>query len=88
MFKLSPQLLGWSRLLHNNIYRCYNPHLMTTHNAELTIKATRRTFLNKAVLNQSKDVIYGEVRKPSDFVLKLKQAGKCPAVIIPYSKNK
>jgi hypothetical protein len=61
---------------------------MTKHYAELTIKATRRNFLNKAVLNQNKDVIYGELRKPTDYVLKLKQEGRCPGVIVPYSKNK
>jgi hypothetical protein len=75
-------------LLHRNAYLCYVPHLMTKHYSELTMRATRRTFLNKTVLNQSKDVIHAEIRKPTDLVLKLKQAGKCPGVIVPYSKNK
>lgn len=86
MFKLAPRLL--LGLSHKNLYYCYNPHLMTNHFAEMTIRATRRSFLNKTVLNQSKDVIYAEIRKPSDFVLKLKQQGKCPGVIVPYSKKK
>ncbi len=88
MFKYSPVLLKWGQMIQRNMYHCYIPHLMTNHHAELTIKATRRRFLSKAVLNQSKDVIHAEVRKPSDFVLKLKQEGKCPAVIIPYSQKK
>ncbi len=54
MFKYSQQLLKWATLLHSNIYRCYIPHLSINHQAELTIKATRRQFLNKAVLNQNK----------------------------------
>jgi len=77
-----------SALLHRNTYLCYIPHLMTKHFSELTMRATRRAFLNKMVLNQSKDVIHAEIRKPSDLVLKLKQEGKCPGVISPYSKNK
>lgn len=52
------------------------------------MRATRRSFLKKAVLNQTKDVIHCDIRKPSDFVLKLKQEGKCPGVILPYSKKK
>jgi len=88
MFKLVPQLLLGARLFHRNVYNCYYPHLMTKHLAELSMKATRRSFLNKTVLNQAKDVIHAEIRKPSDFVLKLKQEGKCPGVIVPYSKKK
>jgi hypothetical protein len=75
-------------LLHRNAYLCFVPHLMTKHYSELTQRATRRSFLNKMVLNQSKDVIHAELRKPSDLVMKLKQAGKCPGVILPHSKNK
>lgn len=77
-----------SQLLHRNVYMCYNPHLMTKHYAELTMKATRRTFLSKAVLNQGRDVIHAEIRQPTDLVLKLKSEGKCPGVVIPYSRNK
>ncbi len=52
------------------------------------MRATRRSFLKKAVLNQTKDIIHCDIRKTSDFVLKLKQEGKCPGVILPYSKKK
>lgn len=75
-------------LLQRNVYNCHIPHLMTKHYSELTQRATRRTFLAKTVLNQSKDVIHAELRQPSDLVLKLKAQGKCPGVIIPHSKNK
>ena len=61
---------------------------MTNHQAELTVKATRRSFLNKAVLNQNRDIIFAELRKPEDKVLKLKQEGKCPGVIVPQNRNK
>lgn len=88
MFRYSQPVLKLGQLLHRNLYQCYIPKLATNHYAELTIKATRRLFLRKAVLNQHKDVIYAEIRQPNDLVLKLKQAGKCPGVIIPYSKNK
>lgn len=87
MFKLCPSV-SWKGLLTSNKYWCYIPHLMTIHQAQLTIKATRRSFLNKTVLNQNKDVIFAEQRQPSDLVIKLKQEGKCPGVILPYSKNK
>lgn len=40
------------------------------------------------MLNQHKDIIHADLRKPTDFVLKLKQEGKCPGVIIPHSKKK
>jgi hypothetical protein len=87
MLKLCPQL--WKGLLNqSNKYWCYIPHLMTIHQAELTVRATRRSFLNKAVLNQNKDVIFAELRKPEDKVLKLKQEGNCPGVIIPQNRNK
>jgi hypothetical protein len=75
-------------LLLRTAYHCYIPHLMTKHYSELTMRATRRSFLAKTVLNQSKDVIHAEVRQPADLVLKLKAQGKCPGVIIPHSKNK
>ena len=88
MLKVSSNLLKWSQFTQRNVYFCFEPHLMTKHYSELTMKATRRTFLSKAVLNQHKDVIYGELRKPSDLVLKLKQEGKCPGVILPFSGNK
>jgi len=88
MFKFASQFAARTSLLHSNVYKCYNPHLMTKHLSELTIKATRRSFLNKTVLNHSKDVIQAEIRKPTDFVLKLKQEGKCPGVIMPFSKKK
>lgn len=51
------------------------------HYAELTMRQHRRLFLNKAVLNQNKDVAYAEVRKQSDSVISLKQKGKVAAVI-------
>jgi hypothetical protein len=41
----------------------------------------RRLFLNKAVLNQTKDVIFAEKRKTTDTILGLRQKGKCPGVI-------
>ena len=88
MLKYYKQILQSGLLFHRNTYHCYRPHLATTHQSKLTIKATRRSFLNKAVLNQSKDIIYAELRQPSDLVLKLKQEGKCPGVIIPFSKRK
>lgn len=72
MLRLFSQNLSKPQLLHKNAYMCYAPHLMTKHYAELTMKATRRTFLSKAVLNQGRDIIHAEIRKPSDFVLKLK----------------
>lgn len=59
-------------LLHRTLYACHIPRLITKHYSELTQRATRRTFLAKTVLNQSKDVIHAELRQPSDFVLKLK----------------
>lgn len=59
MLKLSSHLLKCSQFTFRNAYFCYEPHLLTKHYAELTMKATRRTFLSKAVLNQHKDVIYG-----------------------------
>lgn len=77
-----------SSLLFRTAYHCHIPHLMTKHYSELTMRATRRTFLAKSVLNQSKDVIHAELRQPSDLVLKLKAQGKCPGVIIPHNKNK
>lgn len=88
MFKLCAGLGSFKGLLSSNKYWCYIPHLMTIHQAQLTIKATRRSFLNKAVLNQNKDVIFAEPRQPEDRVIKLKQQGKCPGVILPQSKNK
>ena len=63
MFKLCPRLAYQSLHLLNK-YWCYSPHLMTIHQAQLTIRATRRLFLNKSVLNQNKDVIYAELRQP------------------------
>lgn len=87
MFKYCGQILR-SALLHQNKYYCYKPHLMTTHQSKLTMKATRRSFLNKAVLSQQKEVIYAEKRQPTDLVMKLKQEGKCPGVIIPHNKKK
>ena len=51
-------------LLHSSRFYCYNPHLMTNHLAELTIRATRRQFLEKTVLNQNKQVINAELRTP------------------------
>jgi ribosomal protein L25 (general stress protein Ctc) len=38
-------------------------------------------YLNRSVLNQNKDVIYAELRKPHEGMIALKQQGKCPAVI-------
>lgn len=72
MLRLFSQTLTKAQLLHKNAYMCYAPHLMTKHYAELTMKATRRTFLSKAVLNQGRDVIHAEIRKSTDLVLKLK----------------
>ena len=72
-------------LLHNSRFYCYNPHLMTNHLAQLTIRATRRQFLEKTVLNQNKQVINAEIRTPEDLVLNLKKAGNCPGVILPQS---
>ena len=59
MLKLSSHLSKLSQITFRSIYYCYDPNLLTKHYAELTMKATRRTFLSKAVLNQHKDVIYG-----------------------------
>ena len=52
------------KLLQNNKYYCHNPKLMVNHLAELTVKATRRQFLARTVLNQDKQVINAELRKP------------------------
>lgn len=41
----------------------------------------RRLFLNRSVLNQSKDVAFAELRKPNEGMIDLKQKGKCPGVI-------
>jgi hypothetical protein len=86
MLKLSQSIFGVCKsLLLKNVYNCYAPDPNIKHNAEMTMRAARRTFLNKAVLNQKKTVYFGEMRKTSDTVLALKQAGRCPGVIMPYS---
>lgn len=54
----------------------------------MTVRAARRQFLKKAVLNQNKVVIHAEARQPEDGVFKLKQAGLCPGVIRRISGKK
>lgn len=88
MFKYGSFALKWTNLLHLSKYHCFNPNLGVNHLAELTMKATRRQFLRKSVLNQDKQIIHAEIRQPSDKVLTLKQAGKCPGVILPKSGKK
>lgn len=88
MIRYSKAVTSWAQLLQRNVYHCYIPHLMSNHYAEMTIKATRRQFLRKAVLNQNKDVINAEARQPSDGVIKLRQAGQCPGVIRRTSGKK
>ena len=51
------------------------------HYAETAIRAHRRLHLNKAVLNQNKNVTYATRRTPNDDLISLKQKGKCVGVI-------
>ncbi len=63
-----------------------DPHI--EHYAEIIRRAGRRKFLNEAVLNQNKLVIYAELRQPSDKIFSLKKEGKCPGVIERISGNR
>ena len=86
MLKLVPSLI---RMLAPSIIRTapkyfcaeytIDPHI--EHYGEVTIRQHRRMYLNRSVLNQTKDVTYAELRKPSDDMISLKQQGKCPGVI-------
>lgn len=73
MFKAFRSIALNTPFFKPNVYFYHSPHLYTKHLAELNMRAVRRNFLNRAVLNQAKDIIHAEVRKPSDYVLKLKQ---------------
>lgn len=98
MLKLAHKLFGLGRptwwypaLTHRTVYHCgerpaYSPAIK--HHAEIIIRTARRMFLNRNVLNQNKDVLYAELRKPSDTILSLRAAGKCPGVIVPLSGKK
>ena len=55
------------------------------HYGELTLRQHRRLFLNKSVLNQNKDIMFADLRKPNDSMITLKQVGKCPGVIERFS---
>jgi crotonobetainyl-CoA:carnitine CoA-transferase CaiB-like acyl-CoA transferase len=49
------------------------------------LRQHRRLFLNKSVLNQNKDIMFADLRKPNDSMITLKQVGKCPGVIERFS---
>lgn len=51
------------------------------HLGDMTIRQHRRMFLNRSVMNQSKDVVFGELRKNTDTIIALKDKGLCPGVI-------
>ena len=44
-------------LLLSLSYSCHNVNLFTQHMAQLNMRAARRSFLNRAVLNKNKDII-------------------------------
>jgi hypothetical protein len=51
------------------------------HYAEISLRQPRRLYLNRSVLNQSKDVTFAEMRQHNDGFLSLKQKGRCAGVI-------
>eukprot|EP00919_Chromeraceae_sp_WS-2016_P048070 GHVR01113904.1.p1 GENE.GHVR01113904.1~~GHVR01113904.1.p1 ORF type:complete len:117 (-),score=0.45 GHVR01113904.1:591-941(-) len=75
-------------LIFNNKFTCFTVDPFTKHYAQMQMRATRRKFLNQAVLNKNKTVVYAELRKTENTLLSLKKQGLCSGVISRNSGEK